>query len=205
MNRPIRTLTGIHRLLLVVGGYGVATLLAFAAVRVYVAATPAVDRQGAAGMSAFGDGMLFLGALALTSAPVSCFALYSLRPYALFWRGAVTVALLVNSTALVAFVGALPSFRAATSWSGLSPLRVLIAPILAFAFLLCALFAPHRRQKLAFLAAVLVEGLVFGSVISMWLWFARHPPRASLELGPPNPSLQLTPYALRFAQGSGRS
>lgn len=54
-------------------------------------------------------------------------------------------------------------------WFGLSPIRILVAPLFALVFLLAALFAPNRFSRIALLAAVLVEGGIFVWVVLIWL------------------------------------
>ena len=54
-------------------------------------------------------------------------------------------------------------------WFGLSPIRILVAPLFALVFLLAALFAPNRFSRIALLAAVLVESGIFVWVVLIWL------------------------------------
>ena len=54
--------------------------------RVYITATPTVDRQGAGGMTAFGDSFFFLIVLGGAAIPATVAALYFLRSNPGFWR-----------------------------------------------------------------------------------------------------------------------
>jgi hypothetical protein len=57
--------------------------------------------------------------------------------------------------------------------SDLSPLRLLVAPLLALAFFLAMLFAPTRSSRIVFLCAGVVETVVFVWIALVWfrpLW-----------------------------------
>ena len=123
-------------------------------------------------MSAFGDSVVFLGALGIAAVPATGAALFFLRKHAGFWRVLSIGALAIACTALVALVLTVGVRSGGPlwlrPWSGLSPLRVLAAPMLALFFVVCAVFAPSRTPRLRLLAAGAVEGLVFVVVAMTW-------------------------------------
>jgi hypothetical protein len=53
--------------------------------------------------------------------------------------------------------------------AGLSVLRILVAPLLALAFLVCTLFSPYRSPRFALLAASAMEVAV--SAYGGFVWF----------------------------------
>ena len=55
------------------------------------------------------------------------------------------------------------------TWAAFSVLRILVAPLLALIFLVCAIFSPYRSARLAFLAATVMEGAV--STYGGLVWF----------------------------------
>lgn len=158
------------KLLLVVAGYAIALLVALGATQAHQAATSGPAWQGYSGMLAFGDSALFLGVFGLTAVPATGAALYFLRPVRLFWQIASITALAIAATGLAAFFGYL-LFRSAQPASmlvALTPIRVLLAPLFGTAFFLGLLFAPSRPGRLAFLAATVIEAVVFISVAFIW-------------------------------------
>jgi hypothetical protein len=159
---------------LVAAGYVGAFVVASLVVMLYVALTSGPDRQGAQGMYAFGDSMLFLAVFVMAGLPSTGAALFFLRPSRAFWRALSIVALVVAATGLGALIGYLAVQNAGLAadlpwWFGLSPIRILVAPLFALVFLLAALFAPNRFSRIALLAAVLVEGGIFVWVVLIWL------------------------------------
>ena len=168
----------VTKLGIVLGGYVGAVAVATLVTRVYIAATPTVDRQGAGGMSAFGDSFFFLIVLGAAAIPATGAALYFLRSYAGFWRALSVASLAIASTALAAFVvnvlSKLPGAGARMqSAVMISPLRILIAPLLGFFFLLSALFAPPSPSRRWLATAGGIELGSFVAVALMWWWFAR--------------------------------
>ena len=158
------------KLLLVVAGYAIALLVALGATQAHQVATSGPAWQGYSGMLAFGDSVLFLGVFGLTAVPATGAALYFLRPVRLFWQIASITALAIAATGLAAFFGYL-LFRSAQPASmlvSLTPIRVLLAPLFGTAFFLGLLFAPSRPGRLAFLAATVIEAVVFISVAFIW-------------------------------------
>jgi len=55
------------------------------------------------------------------------------------------------------------------TWAAFSVLRILVAPLLALTFLVCAVFSPYRFPRLALLAGTVMEAAVgaYGGLI----WF----------------------------------
>jgi hypothetical protein len=159
-----------HKFGLIAGGYVGAFLVASAAVAVHVAATSGPDRDGSSGMYAFGDSILFLAVFALAAVPSTGLALFSLRAYAGLWRALSGIALAIAATGLSAGI----AFRAGRmaepgsfirTWSGLSPLRILAAPMLALMFGVAGVVAPSRGPRVALLVAAAIEAIVFALAI----------------------------------------
>jgi hypothetical protein len=156
----------------VAGGYVAAFLVASAAVAIRMASTSGPDAQAASGMYAFGDSVVFVavfGALALV--PTGG-ALYLLRPYRRFWMVLSLLCLAVAVTGLTAAILYAVGRHAAPSplstWAGISVLRILVAPLLALTFLVCALLTPHRSPRFAFLAATAMEVVVTAYAGAVW-------------------------------------
>ncbi|MGE3511369.1 MAG: hypothetical protein AB7N65_21070 [Vicinamibacterales bacterium] len=159
---------------LVAAGYLTAFLAASAAVAVRVASTSGLDAQASSGMYAFGDAYVFVGVFGLLALVPTGAALGFLRSYRRFWVGlaalSVVIALTGGAAAPVFAFGrhAVPPSPWA-AWSGLCVLRILVAPILAPAWLLFATLAPHRPARCALLAATALEliAAAYGGVV----WF----------------------------------
>jgi energy-converting hydrogenase Eha subunit A len=161
------------KVILVVAGYLAALVIAFVVVSLYIAAPNGPDRQTYSGMFAFGDSILFLGVFAIAAIPASGAALFFLRPYPTLWRMASVGALAIATTGVAALAAYLmsPNVSRGTwlwAWSGLSPLRFLLAPPLAMAFFLYMLFAPTRASRVALLGASVIETIVFVWVALIW-------------------------------------
>jgi hypothetical protein len=156
--------------LLVVAGYSGALVAASLAVRLHVLATDTPDRQSAAGMYAFGDTLVFVGAFALAAVPATMLALYFLRAAPGFWRWASRAAVAVASTAVAAMLAYL--LRApgvpTSPWVALTPLRILAAPVLGLGFLLALVFAPTPSSRRLLLAATAMELAAFLTVALLW-------------------------------------
>lgn len=159
---------------MVAGGYAVAFLAASAAVALRVANTSGPVAQASSGMYAFGDSVLFVAVFGMLALVPTAAALFFLRPYDRFWQVLSVLALIVVLTGVAAAIlfavgrhAAAPSTLA--TWAAFSVLRILLAPLLALAFLVCALFSPNRHPRFAFLAATFMEGAVsaYGAII----WF----------------------------------
>jgi hypothetical protein len=159
------------KIALVTVGYAAAFVVAALVVGLYIAVMDSPERQASSGMSAFSDSLLFLGVLGLASIPATCAALYFLRPFHAFWNVLAVCALGIAATGIAALVSVL---RAGTdflpgAWSIFSPIRVLLAPLLAMAFFLSSLFAPTRRSRIAFFSVVVAEAVVFAWAVLLWL------------------------------------
>ncbi|HXJ35285.1 MAG TPA: hypothetical protein VMS22_14730 [Candidatus Eisenbacteria bacterium] len=158
----------------VAAGYVAAFLMASTAVAVRQAATSGPDAQAASGMYAAGDAMLFVAVFGLVALVPTGGALFFLRPYRLFWTVLSGFAMAVAVTGLVAVVlfaigRHVPPPSMLTTWGALSVLRILIAPLLALAFLVCSVFSPYRVPRRAFLAATVMETAV--SAYGGFVWF----------------------------------
>lgn len=159
---------------IVAGGYVVAFVVAAVVTRVYLAMTPAVDRQGAAGMTAFGDSLVFLATLGIAAVPATGALFYFLRSRRRLWVVLGVLAVTIAGSALIALgltvlaPGAAPG-SAQRSWSVMAPIRILVAPVLALFFLLAAIFAPARPARLCLLGATAIEVLSFVSALAIWL------------------------------------
>ena len=162
-----------RRILFVVAGYVGAFLAASAAVAIRVANTSGPDAQASSGMYAFGDSYLFIAVFGLLAIVPTGGALYFLRPYRRVWilLSALALCLAITGVAAAALFAlgrhaAAPSALAA--WADFSVLRILLAPILAPAFLVVALFSPYRRPRFALLTATLMELAVVAFAGFVW-------------------------------------
>jgi hypothetical protein len=157
---------------MVAGGYIAAFLLASGAVAVRMANTSGPDAQAAGGMYAFGDAVVFIAVFGVFALLPTGGALYFLRPYRRFWTVLSLLCLAVAVTGLTAAILFAVGRDATTSllatWAGLSVLRILVAPLLALAFLVCALFTPYRPPRFAFLAATAMEAAVTAYAGVVW-------------------------------------
>ena len=161
------------KVILVAGGYVAAFLAASAAVAIRMASTSGPEAQAAGGMYAFGDSVIFVAGFGVLALVPTGGALFFLRPYRRFWMVLSSLCLAVAVTGLVAIIlytigrHAPPSSTLAMS-AGYSVLRILIAPLLALTFLVCALFTPHRSPRYAFLAATAMEAVLTACVAAVW-------------------------------------
>ncbi len=159
---------------LVGAGYVIAFAMAAGIVAIHVATTNGLASQGASGMYAFGDGLLFGVVFAVASVPATVAGLFFLRPYRMFWSALSVGALLVVLTGVAALMDYVASRTAAPhswvqDWSALAVLRILVAPLFASAFLLSGVLAPNRSARIVLLVAAGLEVLVFGCVALTWL------------------------------------
>jgi hypothetical protein len=159
---------------LVAGGYIAAVLLASAAVAIRIAATSGPEAQASSGMHAFGDALLFTAVFGVCALVPTGALLVFLRPYRRFWTALAALVLTVaitGVTAVVLFaVGRHSGPSPLATWVALSVLRILVAPLLALAFLVCAVLSPHRSPRLGLLAAAALETAV--SAYGGFVWFA---------------------------------
>ncbi len=158
---------------IVVSGYVAAAIVAALVVRVYIAATSGPDRQTYGGMYAFGDSLLFLGVAGVAAIPATGAALFFLRGHRGFWRilsigGLGTAATAILASGLFLAMRSANGHGALQSWAMLTPLRILVAPMLALFFLLSGLFAPTRSARICLASAAAVEVVAFVSVAYTW-------------------------------------
>ena len=159
---------------MVAAGYVGAFLVASLAVAIRVASTSGPEAQASSGMYAFGDSYLFLAVFGLLALVPTGAALYFLRPYRPVWTVLSALALCVAITGVTGAVlfalgrdAVAPSTLAA--WAAFSVLRILLAPILAPAFLVVALFTPYRFPRIALLTATAMEMAVV--LFAGLVWF----------------------------------
>lgn len=157
----------------VAGGYIAALLVAVAAVAVRLATTSGPDAQASSGMYAFGDALLFVAVFGVAALVPTGAALVFLRPFRPFWTVLSAVGLGVAVTGLAAVtlfaVGRHAPPSPLATWAGLSVLRILVAPLLALTFLVCAVFSPYRVPRVPLLAATGMEAAV--SAYGGFAWF----------------------------------
>ncbi len=156
----------------VAGGYVAAFLAASAAVAIRMATTSGPEAQAAGGMYAFGDSIVFVAVFGLLALLPTGAVLYFLRPYRRFWMVLSLLCLAVALTGLTAAILYVAGRHAAPSplatWASYSVLRILVAPLLAPTFLVCALITPHRSPRLTFLAATAIETALTACVGAVW-------------------------------------
>jgi hypothetical protein len=158
---------------LIAAGYAAAILIAAAAVAIRVASTNGPDAQASGGMHAFGDAVVFVAVFGVAALVPTGAALIFLRPYRPFWVALSIFSLGVAATGISAAVlfaagrHAEPSLLA--TLAALSVLRILVAPSLAFAFLVSALLSPYRLPRFALGGATLMEMAV--SAYGALAWF----------------------------------
>jgi len=163
-----------QKVALVAGGYLVCLLIASAAVALRIAVTDGPASQAAGGMYGFGDVTLFVAAFGVSALVPTGVALFFLRAHRTFWKVLSTLVVATAATGVAAAIlfavgRSAPASRLAM-WAGLSVLRILVSPLLALAFLVCAVFSPHRPSRIAFLAAAAIEGAVCLYGGTMWLF-----------------------------------
>ena len=124
-------------------------------------------------MYAFGDTYLFITVFGLLALVPTGAALYFLRPYRPFWTVLSALGLCVAATGVAAAAlfaigsdAAAPSALAA--WADVSVLRILLAPILAPAFLVVAVLSPYRAPRVALLTATVMELAVIAFAGVVW-------------------------------------
>ena len=125
-------------------------------------------------MYAFGDVALFVAVFGFLALLPTAAALYFLRPYRRFWVVLSTLALIGAFTGVAAVLlyalGRHPAEHSPlATWTALSVLRILLAPVLAPAFLVFALLSAHRSPRVALLGAALLEIAV--GAYAGFVWF----------------------------------
>lgn len=141
------------------GGYTAAFLIASSAVLIHIANTSGPDAQASSGMYAFGDALLFVVIFGVCALAPTGAALFLLRPYGAFWTVLSALGFAMAITGVTAAILFAVGRHAATSplatWAAYSVLRmILVAPILAFSFLVCTILSPQRSHRVAFLPQV---------------------------------------------------
>jgi hypothetical protein len=138
-------------------GYVAAVLIACGVVAIHVATTSGPDAQASSGMYAFGDALLFIAVFGVCSLVPTGAALFFLRPYRRFWTVLAVVVLAVAVTGVTAAalfaIGRHATSSPLATLAMASVLRILVAPLLALAFLVFAAFSPYRAPRFALLAA----------------------------------------------------
>ena len=162
------------KLAIVAAGYVFAFVVASVVVAIRVGATSGPVAQASSGMYAFGDAVLFVGVFGVVGLAPTGAGLFFLRPHRRFWYvlSAIGVALtLTGLCAVVLFsVGRNADPKSTLGeWGAFSVLRILVAPLLAAAFLVCTLVSPDRLPRRAFLSAALAEFVV--SAYAGCVWF----------------------------------
>ena len=156
----------------VIAGYIAALLIASAAVTLRIATTSEPAAQASSGMYAFGDLCLFVGLFGFFSLPPTGAALFFLRPYHRFWKAIAVLGVAAGLTAVIGAIlfllGRHVAFSPLASLAAMSVFRIFIAPLFALAFLICAIFAPLRSVRFAFLAALAME--VFACACGALVW-----------------------------------
>jgi hypothetical protein len=164
----------------VVGGYVSCALIATAVVAMRIAGTSGPDAQASSGMYAFGDAITFVAVFGLCALVPTALALVFLRPHVRFWTVLSTIALCVAVTGVIAAllfaVGRAEVGTTLAAWAQFSVLRILVAPLFALTFLVCAGISPWRPQRLALLVATAMEAAVSAYAMAIWfipIWFGR--------------------------------
>jgi hypothetical protein len=164
----------LHKVSLVAGGYVLSALVAAVVVAVRIAATRASDRQSGGGMYAFGDSIMFVLVFGICALVPTGAALFFLRPYAAFWKAISVTGVALASTSIAAALlfafGRHSPHPKIVMLSGYSVLRVLLSPLLALVFLVCAVLSPTRAPRIALAVSAAIEaavGIMGGVVIFM--------------------------------------
>lgn len=174
-------LSGLSRraqLLMVLGGYAAAFAAATAVTAVRIANTQGPDAQASSGMYAFGDALLWLFTFSLAASVPTAAALWFLRGARRFWRVASWVLLGLAATGVAAALlywawGGRPVPEPAGTLVTLSPLRLLLAPILSGAFALFALLAPDPAARRRLVLAAVLEAAAGAAALSRLFLLAR--------------------------------
>ena len=166
-------MNGFVKFGVVLAGYVAAVLVASAALEIRLLNTQGPDAQASAGMSAFGDLLLFLAVFGFGSLFPTGLALYFLRHCERLWTvfavASLTLALIGPVAAAVLQCHQGDSLIASLLWLG----QTLGAPLLALGFLVGAFLAPTRRTRWMLLASALIEGLV-SAYVFLGLFVLQH-------------------------------
>jgi hypothetical protein len=169
----INGLSTAQKVAIVIGGYVLAFIAAFAAVKIYIWSTGYIDRVGAGGMTAFGDSFFFLAVFCVASLPATGAALFFLRGYRPLWTVLSVIAIAVAVTGLAALFAMYVPYGAPRPpwfrmWEMFSPLRILSAPLFGMLFFVAGLFSPAPRPRLTLFLATLSEAAVFALTLIRW-------------------------------------
>ena len=120
--------------------------------------------QASSGMYAFGDALLFVFTFGVAALPPTGLALYFLRAARQFWNVIAVGALLIALTGVIAALvhwaeRLLPQWAYLLSWwPAFAVLRMIIAPLVTVALIICAMFAPERGPRRLLWIAAVCEG-----------------------------------------------
>jgi hypothetical protein len=163
---------------IVLGGYAAAFLLGAGAVGLRLLLTAhSPDAQASSGMYAFGDSVVFVFVFGIAALVPTGLALYFLRAVRRFWTVSSIGALALAATGVAAsaLFWTTRSQPPAQSLLGLAAAlsleRVIVAPVVTAAFLVCAGFAPATGARRAFALAAVCEG---GAAAPWFVWVAYH-------------------------------
>jgi hypothetical protein len=151
---------------LVIGGYVVAFVIAFALAWLRQLTMQEVDPvQFAGGMYGFGDLLFFLGLFGALSFIPTAMALFFLRPFPKFWTFLSIAALIVAATApLAVILFFLFHGPNAPGWADLisfvSVVKIMATPFFAIVFLVTAIISPPQPLRWALVAAAAIEAAV---------------------------------------------
>lgn len=168
-------MTGRKAAIVVVAGYVAALLAAFAVFEIRQRSMRGPVSEASAGMSAFGDALLFLGVFAVVALVPTGVALHAMRRFDRFWPALANAALGVAATGVLAV--AMYAFTAAHAsdafqWSVLALLRMLASPVLCAGFALAGFIAPEPRWRKRLFAAAAVDGAIVVCVVAFVLYAA---------------------------------
>jgi len=146
-------------------GLVLACAIAWVAVELRQLVTPAALVQGSPGMYAFGDTLVGVAVFGVVALVPLALALYWLRPVVLFWSVLVAGATMWALTGIAALAVNIWAGSTGNWWAFMAMARLGVIPLSALALVTCALFAPLPRQRWPLLAAGIVDGLSFVSVV----------------------------------------
>jgi hypothetical protein len=156
----------------VAAGYIAAVVIAAAVVALRIKFLSGPDEEASSGMHAFGDALLFVTVFSVCALVPNGAALFFLRSYRRFWSVFSTLGLAVAVTgvaaAVIFHVGRYATDEPLVTWVTFSVLRILVAPLLALTFPVCAAFSPYRFARFTLLAAAAMEAAV--SAYGGYVW-----------------------------------
>jgi hypothetical protein len=126
-------------------------------------------------MSAFGDAILFVAVFGVSSLAPTGAALLLLRAHRVFWKVLAVAALALAATgvsaAVTLAVGGGGSSPRLAIWAEFSVLRIIVSPLLALAFSVCAAISPQRSPRIALFLAAAAEVAVCAYAVATWVVF----------------------------------